>query len=226
MNLTCPDCGFHAPFVVYAADEDGRRIADLVAQMPKGVGRAALFYINLFAPAKRKLTLARARKLLEQLAPDIARGAIERDGRHWLAPDSVWLQAMEYMQEPRASLKLPLKSHGYLYEVIVGLVDAKEAAAEQATELQRRTGQRSGVAPEPARIGQPPQMVDEERRYGQARRLVGTLLSRMDEDRRRKLPVRELEDYANDYRGTFGDAVVDTAIREAQSRLASRPESA
>ncbi len=220
MNLTCPDCGFHAPLVAYTADEDGRRIAALVAQLPKGVGMPALAYINLFAPAKRKLTMARARKLLEELVPDIERGAIERKGRHWLAPVSVWLQAFEYMQTPRASVTLPLKSHGYLYEVIVGIVERGEAVAENATELQRRNGQRQGATSAAAVLGDRlPQIDQDELRQRHARQLAATLISRIDEDRRRKLPVRDLAGYAQDYRETFGDAVVDAALREAQARL-------
>lgn len=227
MNLTCPDCGFHAPLVAYTADEDGRRIAALVAQLPKSVGMPALAYINLFAPAKRKLTMARARKLLEELVPDIERGAIERKSRHWLAPASVWLQAFEYMQTPRASVTLPLKSHGYLYEVIVGIVERGEAVTENATELQRRTNPRpassSGLAPFRGGL---PQLEDDELRIKEVRRLAATLISRIDEDRRRKLPVRDLDGYAHDYRETFGDAVVDSAVREAQTRLDSRQEAA
>ena len=226
MNVVCPDCGFHAPLPAFMVDTDARRVAELAAQLPKELGKPVLAYISLFSPVQRKLTWPRARKLLEELAPDIERGSIERKGRHWIAPAAVWLRALEYMQENRSSLKLPLKSHGYLHEVLVGLVEQAESSQERATEDQRRHAQRAGSTSAPVRVGQLPQMDEDELRHKQARSLASALLGRIDEDRRRKLPVRDLEGYAKDYRDTFGDAVVDTAIREAQSRLSSRPEAA
>ena len=50
------------------------------------------------------------------------RGAISRNGLEYPAPPEAWLYGFRELLARRntGSLKLPLKSHGYLYEVISG----------------------------------------------------------------------------------------------------------
>jgi hypothetical protein len=86
------------------------------------VGKLAVQYIALFRPAKTALTFERMAKLLGELLPDMERGAISRNGLEYPAPPEAWLYGFRELLARRntGSLKLPLKSHGYLYEVISG----------------------------------------------------------------------------------------------------------
>jgi hypothetical protein len=47
-------------------------------------------------------------------------GEIERNGQRYPAPQAAWLWAFAEMRKRRdaGSLQLPLKGHGYLYEVL------------------------------------------------------------------------------------------------------------
>jgi len=87
-------------------------------------------YVVLFRPATRQLSLDRLAALLGELLPLIEAGRIERGGRIWAAPLDAWKAALEDMIAKRDKLTLPLKSHGYLLEVIAGQAGKAEAAAE------------------------------------------------------------------------------------------------
>jgi hypothetical protein len=67
---------------------------------------------------------------------------IERNGRTWPAPLEYWKAALEHMVQLRdqAKLQLPLKSHGYLLEVIVGMGDKAERRPRRARAKARRPG--------------------------------------------------------------------------------------
>ncbi len=133
MRLTCPAC--QAEMSLDAAigrEVDGRALATFIAaNVP--LGAQLVNYIALFRPAKRRLSLARVVNLFEELQPDLQRGVINRKGRDWVAPAEVWRTAIEQVLAARdkGTLTLPLTSHGYLYEVIVGHADKAEAVAER-----------------------------------------------------------------------------------------------
>jgi hypothetical protein len=65
-------------------------------------------------------------------------GRIERNGRTWAAPLDYWQTALDAILA-NATLRRPLKSHGYLLEVLAGQTDRAEAKAETQVE-QRRQG--------------------------------------------------------------------------------------
>lgn len=62
----------------------------------------------------------RLSKILGELAEAMAAGEIERNGQRYPAPQAAWLWAFAEMRKRRdaGSLVLPLKGHGYLYEVL------------------------------------------------------------------------------------------------------------
>ena len=95
-----------------------------------------LRYLGLFRPPQRSLTWDRVAKLLAELQQMIAAGQIERHGRFWAAPHAVWQTALDSLFE-RQGLMLPLKTHGYLLEIIVGMANKTEASAETAEEQRR-----------------------------------------------------------------------------------------
>ena len=122
MKTRCPCCGAENSLDALIAHEGARQVVWAAAQVGGEVGKLAVQYIALFRPAKTALTFERMAKLLGELLPDMERGAISRNGLEYPAPPEAWLYGFRELLARRntGSLKLPLKSHGYLYEVISG----------------------------------------------------------------------------------------------------------
>lgn len=137
MQLCCPTCGTEFPIEAGWAEADGKRLGVVLAGFDPAVGRAAIGYLRLFKPAKTALRIAKATRLLEELAALIATGRVCRDERGGVerpAKPAHWAAGMEQMLGQRDRLSLPLESHGYLRAVVFGLADAADAAAERARE--------------------------------------------------------------------------------------------
>ena len=122
MKTRCPCCGAENSLDALIAHEGARQAVWAVAQVGGEVGKLAVQYIALFRPTKTALTFERMAKLLGELLPDMERGAISRNSLEYPAPPEAWLYGFRELLARRntGSLKLPLKSHGYLYEVISG----------------------------------------------------------------------------------------------------------
>lgn len=153
MRVTCPACHAESSLEVLVGREaDARAVSAFLARnLP--LGDALVQYVALFRPAKRRLGLARMVALIEELMVDIERGAIARKGRDWPAPPQAWRIAIAQvlLNRDKGTLTLPLTGHGYLYEVLQGLADKAEAAAERDTDAQRRSrAHTAGPAPLPA----------------------------------------------------------------------------
>lgn len=101
--------------------------------------RPLLGYITLFAPKKTAMRYERVASLANELVAMIRSAQIERDGRVWPAPAGYWQQAFEEVvnRSHAGALRLPLASHGYLFEVIVGYANKAESKAELLQEKQR-----------------------------------------------------------------------------------------
>lgn len=155
MNITCPSCGAEMDLDVLLAHEDSRQALARLATLSLPLGKRTLQYIRLFKPATRQLGHGRVVKLIEELLPDLQRRAITHNGREWFADLETWNLAFERVLDRRdnGKLTLPLKSHGYLYEVIVGLVDQAESAVEKAAEADRRA-RTPGADAQPATVTQ------------------------------------------------------------------------
>ena len=122
MKTRCPCCGAENSLDALFAHEGARQVVWAAAQVGGEVGKLAVQYIALFRPAKTALTFERMAKLLGELLPDMERGAISRNSLEYPAPPEAWIYGFRELLARRnvGSLKLPLKSHGYLYEVISG----------------------------------------------------------------------------------------------------------
>lgn len=138
MLLTCPCCGTKGYAVLFAADADARHCVQLTAKVPPALERSLFAYLTLFQPKSRVLTWKRIRTLLSELLPAIERQMVERNGRPWPAPHEAWISAFDEMVGKRDKLTLPLKSNGYLFEILAGTANRVEAQAEEAVEQQRR----------------------------------------------------------------------------------------
>lgn len=104
-----------------------------------GLLRPLMGYLGLFAPAKQDIRYERMAGLLEDLVPMIRSCQVERGGRVLPAPLDYWKAGLaEVVQRGHSGgLKLPLKSHGYLLEVIVQMTTKADAQAETHVERQR-----------------------------------------------------------------------------------------
>lgn len=149
MNVTCPSCGAEMSLDVLLAHEESRRALARLAAVSVPLGAQVMRYLALFRPAKRQMSHARVVALLEEVLPDIERSAVTRRGRQWPAPRESWRVALETVLEARdkGSLTLPLKSHGYLYEILLGMADKQEAAAERERETSRQGGRAYSAGP-------------------------------------------------------------------------------
>lgn len=143
MRLICPCCGGTFSLEIALNEADARQSVARAMALPAGLGPGLLRYLGMFRPAQRSLPWPRVAKILEELLTMIDAGQIQRNGRLWPAPIATWKAALDEIAD-RRSLDLPLKSHGYLLEIIAGISNKAEAVAE-AEEEQRRRRPREGV---------------------------------------------------------------------------------
>lgn len=147
MRATCPDCGAQAHLASFFVEDEGKRLAATFAAMQPDLARSVLGYLSLFKPAKTALRLGRAAKIAQEVADLVAAGSVCRDERSGVrrkAAASHWAAGIDQMLAQRASLTLPLESHGYLKAVVYGLADKADAAAERQREDDAKAGRHLG----------------------------------------------------------------------------------
>lgn len=154
MKLVCPSCGFFAAPDAFLNEADVQRALLLAMKVPAPLAASLQQYLRLFRPAQRALTARRVETLLGELLPMIEAARIERRGRVWPAPVDSWRAALDEIVGKRDRLTLPLKSHGYLLEILVGAADKAEGSAETKREETRayayghdRAGTSEGLRP-------------------------------------------------------------------------------
>jgi hypothetical protein len=140
MRLTCPGCGAEYTLDVLIAHEGAREALIEAMGMNAALGKRLIQYLSLFRPASRQLTMDRVAKILKEISPCIKAAQIERNGRIWPIPLDSWAWALDEIVAKKDKLTLPLKSHGYLFEMLIGAADKIEAAAEKKTEDRRASG--------------------------------------------------------------------------------------
>lgn len=120
MNIKCPNCGAVHSLDSLINDADASSVLRAVLEMDAEMGKAAIRYIGLFRPAKSQLSWARTAKLLNELLPMIKAQEAARDGVCFPAPTEAWIHGLNETVNARdqGRLKLPLKSHGYLLEIV------------------------------------------------------------------------------------------------------------
>lgn len=143
IRLTCPCCGVDFPWEAGLVEADAKRLGAVLGNMEPALARAAMTYLRLFKPAKTALRLPKATKLLQEITDLVDAGTVcqdERTGVRRPARAATWVAGMEQMVAQAERLTLPLSSHGYLRQVVFGLADAADAAAERQREQDRRAG--------------------------------------------------------------------------------------
>lgn len=175
-QVCCPNCRAVMSLDILLAEDAPREALNaIVAVHPAGDSFVLplLRYVGLFAPVKSQMSHSRVATLVNELAPMIRAAQFQRTGRTWVCPIDTWRAGFEHMLTARdeGRLNLPLKSHGYLLEVLAGLIDRAESRVEMQTERQRQG--HSGLGTPEARaspqvsIEPPPARTDAERQVTQ-----------------------------------------------------------
>ena len=157
---SCPSCGaeesLDVMFQRMVDDEVVRRAIHDVVILSLPLGALLLRYIRLHKPPKQRLRMTRFRELLCEVAGDMKRAAIERHGRSWSVTHDDWRGAFDavFTAVEKGSLKLPLQSNAYLYQVLSRQADEVEAAAEQKREADRRNAGRAHSSAAPTNVGE------------------------------------------------------------------------
>ena len=120
MRIRCPSCGATLSLDALVAHDGAREALAAGFKLSGPLGAAVVRYLALFRPETRELTMDRVGRLLGEILPDIQAQRISRDGQVFEAPADAWVWAIEQSLAARDAgrLKTPLKSHGWLYEVI------------------------------------------------------------------------------------------------------------
>lgn len=155
MRLTCPGCGAIASLEAFANDTAARKVANLFGQIPSEVATVLPEYLAMFRPEKQGLRWSRVQSILEELAPMIRQG-FARNGRRYNPAARTWVEGIT--QTGNRGLRRPLKSHGYLLEVVADLHDR----AEGKWERERDEEQRKGNKPPPRPVSKPKSIAAEQ----------------------------------------------------------------
>ena len=155
MKIRCPCCGAENSLDALIAHEQARQSLWTLANIGGPMTQGLVQYLGLFRPSKSSLSQARMYSLMSELIPDIRAGEIGRNGQVHPAPVAAWTYAFNEVLAARDSgrLKTPLKSHGYLYEIIAGWagnmpVEAAPAVLAQPSpqELRRTSKSMDAIA--------------------------------------------------------------------------------
>ena len=138
MKTRCPCCGAENSLDALIAHEQARQSLWTLANIGGPMTQGLVQYLGLFRPSKSSLSQARMYSLMSELIPDIRAGEIRRNGQVHPAPVAAWTYAFNEVLAARDSgrLKTPLKSHGYLYEIIAGWVGNTPVEAVPAVPAQ------------------------------------------------------------------------------------------
>ena len=120
MICRCPNCGAANSLDSLVSDAEAAEVLKMLLELDADIGKAAIRYIGLFRPAKSQLSWARTAKLLNELLSMIKAQEAARDGVCFPAPAEAWIHGFNETVNARdqGRLKLPLKSHGYLLEIV------------------------------------------------------------------------------------------------------------
>lgn len=140
MICRCPNCGAANSLDSLVSDAEAAEVLKMLLELDADIGKAAIRYIGLFRPGKSQLSWGRTAKLLNELLPMIKAQEAARDGVCFPAPAEAWIHGFNETVNARdqGRLKTPLKSHGYLYEILAGWV-GQPSAGNQTNQPNRRS---------------------------------------------------------------------------------------
>lgn len=139
--ICCPVCRSELSLEQITRSLDDEQAFTRLVALSVPMAHLVVMYVGLFTPEKQALTLRKKVRLIAQLLPDLQRQTITHKGRDWTAPHQLWERAIEQVLAARAAgrIDLPFTIHGYLYAVLAGMAEKKEASAEALREAERRS---------------------------------------------------------------------------------------
>jgi hypothetical protein len=145
MQGKCPACNAVFSLDVAFAIDAGREAVLAALKMPAPLALLFAKYLGMFRASGRALSFDRMERLMSELVPMFEKSVVTRNGLSRPCALAFWQQGIEKMIELRETdkLQLPLKTHGYLLEIVFGLADQAGAKQEKVQETQRRSGARS-----------------------------------------------------------------------------------
>lgn len=120
MKTRCPACGATCSLDALLGHSDASKAFVSALSVTGDLQHPLVKYLAMFRSESRDLTFERTAKLISEIALDITAKQIKRGHHTYPAPRAAWVWAINTMLERRdqGKLQLPLKNHGYLYEVI------------------------------------------------------------------------------------------------------------
>jgi len=152
LHLSCPECAAQFDLSQALEDADARRLMDLIKDIQPVVIRPYFRYLKLFKPQKQGLRWSKMLTLTKELAPMIKDAQIKHNHTVYAVPPTAWADAMnDLVDNPPATLKLPLKGHGYLLTILSANAEKVAAKEERKTE-ERKQRPREGVEQQPNQV--------------------------------------------------------------------------
>lgn len=142
---SCPSCGAQESLELVLlrsiVDTETRQLVAEIVQASLPLGATVLRYLRLYKTEKQQLRLGTVRKVLAELAPDLARNTITRNDRTWLVTHEQWQQAFQALFDAvdKGTVSLPLQHNNYVYGVLCRVADQTAAKQEAQAEADRRT---------------------------------------------------------------------------------------
>lgn len=131
MKGMCQTCGATAPLEWFLAEPVARQVLATALKLPQAVQDQLLTYLALFRPTGGSMQPKKALRLVQEIAQQVAVGHCQIQGKPARpCPPRLWAQAMEQMSERRDTLRLPLKNHNYLRQIVWTLAEQEDAKAE------------------------------------------------------------------------------------------------
>ena len=149
MNVTCPACAAKFDIDAAVSDADARRFCELVAGIHPSVAKPLIQYLGLFRPARTGLRWSRMLSLAQELEPMIRATRVTRNGMTYAVPLESWAAALSMLADRPKNLQLPLKSHGYLLEILANGAEKVAAREECGREEQVRSRTRTDAVAKP-----------------------------------------------------------------------------
>ncbi|MFY4986152.1 DUF2752 domain-containing protein [Acinetobacter baumannii] len=151
MKTRCPACGATNSLDALLGHGEASKAFVASLNLVGDLATPLVKYLGMFRSQNRELTFERTAKLLGEIATDINAQQIKRGHHSYPAPKAAWIWAINTMIERRdqGKLQLPLKNHGYLYEVISSFkpenapvpTERRAAAPQAKTEAERAAEQ-------------------------------------------------------------------------------------
>ncbi len=142
VDVTCPRCNHEFDLLHARDDDDWRLLMETLLTLPPVTHRSMWAYLSLFK-GKSKLRSSKMLRVVKQLTPMIKAAQVERNRiEYTVSPDS-FARAMEHLVDnPPATLMLPLKSNGYLLSILANNAETAMQKAESKKEKDIRTPHR------------------------------------------------------------------------------------